>query len=128
MLEEAHRFAPASGDSRAKRVLKTILSEGRKFGVGTCLVTQRPGKLDSDVLSQCMTQIIMKIINPSDQDNIKQSVEAITADLMQEDKLNDEVRELLSQHAEQIGRANVEYHELFKKLKAKLVRDRKIIL
>jgi len=53
---------------------------------------------------------------------------AITADLMLEDKLNDEVRELLSQHAEQIGRANVEYHELFKKLKAKLVRERKIVL
>lgn len=84
VLEEAHRFAPASGDSRAKHVLKTILSEGRKFGVGTCLVTQRPGKLDSDVLSQCMTQIIMKIINPSDQDNIKQSVEAVTADLLDE--------------------------------------------
>jgi len=84
VLEEAHRFAPASGESRAKRVLKTILSEGRKFGVGSCLVTQRPGKLDSDVLSQCMTQIIMKIINPSDQENIKQSVEAVTADLLGE--------------------------------------------
>ncbi|MCK4613450.1 MAG: ATP-binding protein [Thermoplasmata archaeon] len=84
VLEEAHRFAPGSGESRAKRVLKTILSEGRKFDVGTCLVSQRPGKLDSDVLSQCMTQIIMKITNPSDQENIKQSVEAVTADLMDE--------------------------------------------
>lgn len=84
VLEEAHRFAPSSGESRAKRVLKTILSEGRKFGVGTCLVSQRPGKLDSDILSQCMTQIIMKIINPSDQENIKQSVEAVTADLLDE--------------------------------------------
>jgi DNA helicase HerA-like ATPase len=84
VLEEAHRFAPSAGESRAKRVLKTILSEGRKFGVGCCLVSQRPGKLDSDILSQCMTQIIMKIINPSDQDNIKQSVEAVTADLLNE--------------------------------------------
>jgi len=84
VLEEAHRFAPCSGESRSKRILKTILSEGRKFGVGTCLVSQRPGKLDSDVLSQCMTQIIMKIINPSDQENIKQSVEAVTADLIKE--------------------------------------------
>ena len=53
---------------------------------------------------------------------------AITGDLLMEDKLNDEVRELLSQHAEQIGRANVEYHELFKRLKAKLVRERNLIL
>lgn len=53
---------------------------------------------------------------------------AITADLMMEEKLNNEVRELLAQHAEQIGRANVEYHELFKRLKAKLVRERNLIL
>ncbi len=53
---------------------------------------------------------------------------AMTADLMVEDKLNEEVRDLLKQHADQIGRANVEYHELFKTLKAKLVRERKLIL
>ncbi|TDI44838.1 MAG: DUF507 family protein [Acidobacteria bacterium] len=53
---------------------------------------------------------------------------AITADFMMEEKLNNEVRELLAQHAEQIGRANVEYHELFKRLKAKLVRERNLIL
>ena len=55
-------------------------------------------------------------------------VAAITEDLLVEDKLNEEVRELLNQHAEQIGRANVEYHELFKTLKSKLVRERKLIL
>ena len=84
VLEEAHRFSPASGESRSKHILKTILSEGRKFGIGTCLVSQRPGKLDSDTLSQCLTQIIMKIINPTDQDNIKQSVEGITSDMLNE--------------------------------------------
>ena len=84
VLEEAHRFAPAAGESRSKSILKTILSEGRKFGVGTCLISQRPGKLDSDVLSQCMTQIIMKVVNPSDQQNIRISVESVTEDLIDE--------------------------------------------
>ncbi len=84
VLEEAHRFSPSFGESRAKHVLKTILSEGRKFGIGTCLVSQRPGKLDSDTLSQCLTQVIMKIINPSDQENIKQSVEGVTSDMLRE--------------------------------------------
>ncbi len=84
VLEEAHRFAPHFGEARSKHVLKTILSEGRKFGIGVCLVSQRPGKLDGDALSQCLTQVIMKIINPADQENIKQSVEAITSDLMKE--------------------------------------------
>jgi uncharacterized protein len=56
-------------------VLKQILSEGRKFGVGIGLITQRPGKLDQDVLSQCMTQVIMRIVNPFDQQTVAQSVE-----------------------------------------------------
>jgi len=84
VIEEGHRFAPSNDESRSKKILKTILSEGRKFGVGVCIVSQRPGKLDSDVLSQCMTQIIMKMINPVDQQNIKNSVEGISADLIEE--------------------------------------------
>lgn len=75
LLEEAHRFAPAGLSVVSTNILKQILSEGRKFGVGIGLITQRPGKLDQDVLSQCMTQIIMRIVNPIDQDTIAKSVE-----------------------------------------------------
>lgn len=75
LLEEAHRFAPAGRSVVSTNVLKQILSEGRKFGVGIGLITQRPGKLDQDVLSQCMTQIIMRIVNPIDQQTVAQSVE-----------------------------------------------------
>jgi DNA helicase HerA-like ATPase len=65
-------------------VLKTILSEGRKFGVSIGLISQRPGKLDSDVLSQCMTQCIMRITNPIDQNRIAESVESVGRDLLRE--------------------------------------------
>jgi DNA helicase HerA-like ATPase len=75
LLEEAHRFAPAGASVVSTNILKQILAEGRKFGVGIGLITQRPGKLDQDVLSQCMTQIIMRIVNPIDQQTIAQSVE-----------------------------------------------------
>ena len=75
LLEEAHRFAPAGASVVSTNILKQILSEGRKFGVGIGLITQRPGKLDQDVLSQCMTQIIMRIVNPIDQQTVAQSVE-----------------------------------------------------
>ena len=75
LLEEAHRFAPAGTSVVSTNILKQILSEGRKFGVGIGLITQRPGKLDQDVLSQCMTQIIMRIVNPIDQQTVAQSVE-----------------------------------------------------
>jgi uncharacterized protein len=84
LLEEAHRFAPANEPSRCKAVLRTILSEGRKFGLGVGLITQRPGKLDSDVLSQCMSQFIMRIVNPVDQESLKYGVEAAGRDLLKE--------------------------------------------
>ncbi|MFN8441645.1 MAG: ATP-binding protein [Caldilineaceae bacterium] len=84
LMEEAHNYAPANADAVTTEILKTVLSEGRKFGVSIGLITQRPGKLDSDVLSQCMTQCIMRITNPIDQDKIASSVESVGRDLLQE--------------------------------------------
>ena len=84
LLEEAHNYAPANADAVSSDVLKTILSEGRKFGVSVGLISQRPGKLDSDVLSQCMTQCIMRITNPIDQNRIAESVESVGRDLLRE--------------------------------------------
>ena len=84
LLEEAHRFAPAGASVVSTNVLKQILSEGRKFGVGIGLITQRPGKLDQDVLSQCMTQIIMRIVNPIDQQTVAQSVEGAGRSMLAE--------------------------------------------
>ncbi len=84
VIEEAHRFAPHSGEAKSKSILKKILSEGRKFGVGVCLVSQRPSKLDADSLSQCMTQITMRIINPTDQQQIAQSIESASRDMISE--------------------------------------------
>jgi hypothetical protein len=84
LLEEAHRFAPAGLTVVSTNILKQILSEGRKFGVGIGLITQRPGKLDQDVLSQCMTQVIMRIVNPIDQDTVAKSVESAGRRLLDE--------------------------------------------
>lgn len=84
ILEEAHRFAPQNGEAKSKNILKTILSEGRKFGIGVCMVSQRPSKLDSDSLSQCMTQVTMKIINPVDQNQIASSIESMSRDILDE--------------------------------------------
>ena len=82
VLEEAHRFAPQNGETKSKGILKTILSEGRKFGIGVGMVSQRPAKLDSDCLSQCMTQITMKVINPVDQGQIASSLESMSRDII----------------------------------------------
>lgn len=84
LMEEAHNFAPAAADLVSSQVLKTILSEGRKFGVAVGLISQRPGKLDADVLSQCMTQFILRIVNPADQARVAESVESVGRDLLKE--------------------------------------------
>ena len=84
LMEEAHNFAPAAADLVSSQVLKTILSEGRKFGVAVGLISQRPGKLDADVLSQCMTQFILRIVNPVDQARVAESVESVGRDLLKE--------------------------------------------
>ena len=55
-------------------------------------------------------------------------VQLITAELMVEDQLNEEVREILTTHAEEMRRTNVEYREMFKMIKKRLARERKIIL
>ena len=52
----------------------------------------------------------------------------VTEELMVEDRLNEEVREILTSHADELRRTNVEYREMFKMIKKKLARERKIIL
>ncbi len=84
LLEESHRYAPAGQQVVSTNILKQILSEGRKFGVGIGMITQRPGKLDQDVLSQCMTQFILRIVNPIDQQTIASSVEGAGRRLLDE--------------------------------------------
>lgn len=84
LIEEAHNYAPADTEIVTTPILKQILAEGRKFGVAVGLISQRPGKLDSDVLSQCMTQCIMRIVNPVDQGRVAESVESVGRDLLDE--------------------------------------------
>ena len=83
LFEEGHRFAP-DGDARSLGILRRILSEGRKFGFGVGIISQRPSKIDPDVLSQCGTQIIMQIQNPNDQKAIRTSVESAGEDVLDE--------------------------------------------
>jgi hypothetical protein len=79
VLEEAHNFCPERGlgEVASSKFLRVIASEGRKFGMGLCIISQRPAKVDKNVLSQCSTQIILKVTNPNDIRAIMDSVEGI---------------------------------------------------
>jgi hypothetical protein len=66
VLEEAHTFLPEEGESAAHRIISKIAKEGRKYGVGLCVATQRPVEIKSTVLSQCGTMIALRLTNSKD--------------------------------------------------------------
>lgn len=80
VIEEAHNFAPEGGgrNNPAARIIKKIASEGRKFNLGLIVVTQRPAYVSKDVLAQCSTQAIFRLINSGDLDQVKNVVEGIS--------------------------------------------------
>jgi hypothetical protein len=82
VIEEAHNFAPEKGmaTTSSGQVMRTVASEGRKFGMGLMVVSQRPAKVDKNVLSQCNTQVILKVTNPNDLKALASSVEGLTGD------------------------------------------------
>jgi len=90
LVEEAHNFCPERGfgDALSSQILRTVASEGRKFGFYLCVVSQRPARIDKNVLSQCNTQIILKITNPNDLRAIGQSIEGFTPGM------EDDIKEL----------------------------------
>lgn len=81
VVEEAHNFAPERGFSKtpSSEILRTIASEGRKFGLGLMVISQRPARIDKNVLSQCGTQIIMKVTNPNDLKSISKGLEGVNS-------------------------------------------------
>ncbi|WP_367343466.1 ATP-binding protein [Methanomethylovorans sp.] len=87
VIEEAHNYAPEKGFSKtlSSDVLRTIASEGRKFGLGMMVISQRPARVDKNILSQCGTQIIMKVTNPNDLKAISKGLEGVSSYV--EDKL-----------------------------------------
>ncbi len=86
VIEEAHNFCPERnfGEKKSSKIIRTIASEGRKFGLGLCVVSQRPARVDKSVLSQCSTQIILKVTNPNDLKAVANSVEGITSESIDE--------------------------------------------
>jgi hypothetical protein len=84
VVEEAHRFAPSGQNVSSSDILRTIASEGRKFGICLFVASQRPNRLDSTVLSQCVTNIVMKIKNPADLTSVRESAENATEDVINE--------------------------------------------
>ncbi len=84
-VEEAHRFAapPEKGGGRFSReIISKISSEGSKFGVFLVIISQRPRKIDQDILANCSNYIILRMVNREDQLTIKAASESFSEDLL----------------------------------------------
>ncbi len=82
LVEEAHVYASAFREQPSKQILEKIAKEGRKFGVGLIIVSQRPRELSQTLLAQCGTLIALRTSNPEDQRQILRSMEDIMEELV----------------------------------------------
>ncbi|CAG36648.1 ATP-binding protein [Desulfotalea psychrophila] len=73
VCEEAHRYVPNHGEAQYKEAqdaIRRIAKEGRKYGLGLGLISQRPSDVESTVLSQCNSWIVLRLSNSSDQEHV----------------------------------------------------------
>jgi DNA helicase HerA-like ATPase len=82
VMEEAHRYLGPDAGTVASEVVKRIAKEGRKYGVGAMVVSQRPAEVDETVLSQCGTIIALRLSNPVDRARVKGTLPDNLAGLM----------------------------------------------
>jgi len=88
-----------------------------------------PKKMADDMAAQIVQDLLARnFIDHPEKDRLLQLVSSVLVEeLMVEDKVDEEVRQILSEHTNEIEAANVQYHEMFKKVKAKLQRERNLI-
>lgn len=74
VCEEAHRYVPHRGEAQyeaAQEAIRRLAKEGRKYGIGLMLVSQRPCEVEATVLSQCNSWLVMRITNDADRDHVR---------------------------------------------------------
>ncbi len=71
VMEEAHRYLTSDSSNTAREVTQRIVKEGRKYGIGAMIVSQRPSEVDETILSQCGTFFAMRMSNSRDRAHIQ---------------------------------------------------------
>ena len=84
VVEEAHILAPQNRSSNSKYWITRIAREGRKFGLGLCLVSQSPKSVDAETLSQANNMIILRLVEPKDQKHVQTASESLSEDLVKQ--------------------------------------------
>lgn len=71
VMEEAHRYLGCEDASLARDAVQRIVKEGRKFGIGAMIVSQRPSEIDDTILSQCGTFFSLRLSNSADRSKVQ---------------------------------------------------------
>jgi len=82
VIEEAHVFVPKDQDTETKYHASKVAREGRKFGLGLVIVSQRPRGIDSNILSQMGSLAVMRMIQQDDQAHVSAASESLSRDLI----------------------------------------------
>lgn len=70
VMEEAHAYLNDNFDGAASIVTQRIVKEGRKYGIGAMIVSQRPSEINPTILSQCGTFFAMRLSNSTDRSHV----------------------------------------------------------
>ena len=82
VMEEAHRYLSSDSKNTAREVTQRIVKEGRKYGIGAMIVSQRPSEVDDTILSQCGTFFVMRMSNSRDRVHVQGTLPENLASMM----------------------------------------------
>jgi len=74
VMEEAHIYLNDNLKGMASKIVQRIVKEGRKYGIGAMIVSQRPSEINPTILSQCGTFFALRLTNASDRSHITSTI------------------------------------------------------
>jgi DNA helicase HerA-like ATPase len=82
IIEEAHNFIPSrqegTDETPSLMTIRKVITEGRKFGTGLVLISQRPSRLDETTLAQCNSFLVLRLVNPRDKSFVRSVMENLS--------------------------------------------------
>jgi|HubBroStandDraft_4_1064222.scaffolds.fasta_scaffold00586_13 DNA helicase HerA-like ATPase len=82
VVEEAHNFIPSrqegTDETPSLVTIRKVITEGRKFGTGLILISQRPSRLDETTLAQCNSFLVLRLVNPRDKNFVRSVMENLS--------------------------------------------------
>jgi DNA helicase HerA-like ATPase len=82
IIEEAHNFIPSRqegfDETPSLPTIRKVITEGRKFGTGLVIISQRPSRLDETTLAQCNSFLVLRLVNPRDKNFVRSVMENLS--------------------------------------------------